>query len=81
MYEASYDDYTAGRYDLAIQGFQGFIQAFPRLPNAADETYIKSLMKPNYERGKMANWIAPPVASCCAPEMTMPSSRSLTTPA
>lgn len=39
MYEASYDDYTAGRYDLAIQGFQGFIQAFPRLPNAADAQY------------------------------------------
>ena len=30
------------------------------LPNEADETYIKSLMKPVYERGKMANWIAPP---------------------
>jgi benzoyl-CoA 2,3-dioxygenase component B len=30
------------------------------LPNAADETYIKSLMKPVLERGKMANWIAPP---------------------
>ena len=39
MYEASYDDYSAGRYDLAIQGFQGFIQAFPRLPNAADAQY------------------------------------------
>jgi benzoyl-CoA 2,3-dioxygenase component B len=31
------------------------------LPNQSDETYIKSLMKPNYERGKMANWIAPPL--------------------
>ena len=30
------------------------------LPNDADETYIKSLMKPVYERGKMAGWIAPP---------------------
>jgi benzoyl-CoA 2,3-dioxygenase component B len=30
------------------------------LPNAADETYIKSLMHPVYERGKMASWIAPP---------------------
>ncbi len=39
MYQASYDDYSAGRYDLAIQGFQGFIQAFPRLPNAADAQY------------------------------------------
>jgi tol-pal system protein YbgF len=39
MFEASYADYSAGRYDLAIQGFQGFIQAFPRLPNAADAQY------------------------------------------
>ena len=31
------------------------------LPNDADEVYIKSLMKPVYERGKMASWIAPPV--------------------
>jgi tol-pal system protein YbgF len=39
MYEASYDDYTAGRFDLAIQGFQGFIQAFPRLAQAADAQF------------------------------------------
>lgn len=31
------------------------------LPTDADETYIKSLMQPVYERGKMANWIAPPI--------------------
>jgi len=30
------------------------------LPNDADETYIKSLMQPVYEPGKMASWIAPP---------------------
>ena len=30
------------------------------LPTAADETYVKSLMHPVYERGKMASWIAPP---------------------
>ena len=30
------------------------------LPSDADETYVKSLMHPVYERGKMANWIAPP---------------------
>ena len=35
MYETSYDDYTAGRFDLAIQGLQGFIQAYPRTPQAA----------------------------------------------
>jgi TolA-binding protein len=39
MYETSYDDYTTGRYDLAIQGFQAYIQAFPRTPNAADAQY------------------------------------------
>jgi benzoyl-CoA 2,3-dioxygenase component B len=30
------------------------------LPSDADKAYIKSLMKPVYEPGKMANWIAPP---------------------
>jgi len=30
------------------------------LPNDVDETYIKSLMHPVYEPGKMASWIAPP---------------------
>lgn len=30
------------------------------LPTEADEVYIKSLMHPVYERGKMASWIAPP---------------------
>src|SRR5262245_164841 len=34
-YDTSYDDYTAGRYDLAIQGFQAFIQSFPRMATAA----------------------------------------------
>ena len=34
MFDTSLDDYTAGRYDLAIQGLQGFIQAFPRTPQA-----------------------------------------------
>lgn len=31
------------------------------VPNDADELYIKSLMHPVYERGKMASWIAPPI--------------------
>ena len=30
------------------------------LPNDQDELYIKSLMQPVLERGKMASWIAPP---------------------
>jgi len=39
MYDTSYDDYTAGRFDLAIDGFQNFITTFPRLPKAADAQY------------------------------------------
>lgn len=39
MFDASFDDYSAGRYELAIQGFRGFIQAFPRLTQAADAQY------------------------------------------
>jgi benzoyl-CoA 2,3-dioxygenase component B len=30
------------------------------LPSAADQSYVESLMKPVHERGKIANWIAPP---------------------
>jgi benzoyl-CoA 2,3-epoxidase subunit B len=30
------------------------------LPNDSDREYINSLMKPVYEAGKIANWIAPP---------------------
>jgi tol-pal system protein YbgF len=36
MFDNTMDDYTAGRFDLAIQGFQSFIQAFPRSPKAAE---------------------------------------------
>jgi tol-pal system protein YbgF len=36
MFDNTMDDYTAGRYDLAIQGFESFIQAFPRSPRAAE---------------------------------------------
>jgi len=39
MYESSLDDYTAGRWDLAIEGFKNFIAAFPRFPQAADAEY------------------------------------------
>lgn len=39
MFESSYDDYTAGRWDLAIQGFQNFIAAFPRAPQTPNALY------------------------------------------
>jgi benzoyl-CoA 2,3-dioxygenase component B len=30
------------------------------LPTEVDRTYVRSLMQPVYERGKIASWIAPP---------------------
>ena len=30
------------------------------LPTAVDKTYVRSLMQPVHERGKIASWIAPP---------------------
>ncbi len=30
------------------------------LPTEVDKTYVRSLMRPVYERGKIADWIAPP---------------------
>jgi benzoyl-CoA 2,3-dioxygenase component B len=30
------------------------------LPTPADDDFVRSLMQPVYERGKMASWIAPP---------------------
>jgi tol-pal system protein YbgF len=39
MFQASYDDYMAARYDLAIQGFENFLQLYPRIPQAADAQF------------------------------------------
>jgi benzoyl-CoA 2,3-dioxygenase component B len=30
------------------------------LPTVVDKTYVRSLMRPVHERGKIAAWIAPP---------------------
>jgi tol-pal system protein YbgF len=39
MFESAFDDFTTGRYDTAIAGFQLFIQTFPRLPQAAQAQF------------------------------------------
>jgi tol-pal system protein YbgF len=36
MYDQSYADYSAGQYDLAVDGFQAFIRTFPTSPRAAE---------------------------------------------
>jgi tol-pal system protein YbgF len=35
-YDSAYSDYAAGRYDLAIEGFETFLRFFPRHINADD---------------------------------------------
>jgi benzoyl-CoA 2,3-dioxygenase component B len=51
--EASPDGQLLGAEDWAAQ--QG-----RWLPTEMDKTYVRSLMQPVYERGKIAAWIAPP---------------------
>ncbi len=36
MYEASFADYTAGQWDLAVEGFQSYIRLFPRTDKTDD---------------------------------------------
>jgi tol-pal system protein YbgF len=38
-FESAFDDFSAGRYETAIQGFQLFIQTFPTLPQAAEAQF------------------------------------------
>jgi tol-pal system protein YbgF len=38
-YETAYSDYTAGNYDIAIDGFETFLKFFPKHPNA-DEAQL-----------------------------------------
>ena len=39
MYETSYDDYMAGRYGIAIDGFEAFVKMFPKAPQAGSAMY------------------------------------------
>ena len=38
-FDSAYDDFTASRYDLAIEGFNSFIRAFPKHPRAAEAQF------------------------------------------
>ncbi|HVT17346.1 MAG TPA: tol-pal system protein YbgF [Thermoanaerobaculia bacterium] len=39
LYNAAYSDYTKGSYDLAMRGFQQYVESFPNTPLAANATY------------------------------------------
>ena len=56
-------EYSAGRFDLL--GDQISEQTWNQkcadwLPTAQDKAYVKSLMRPVLEKGKIASWVAPP---------------------
>ena len=41
LYDSAFSDYTAGHFDLAVQGFESFIKSFPRSEQADDaQVYI-----------------------------------------
>lgn len=41
LYDSAYADYTAGQWDLAVQGFESYIKSFPRSEKADDaQVYI-----------------------------------------
>ena len=70
MYDQSYGDYSAGQYDLAIEGFQAFIRTFPTSPNADEaQLYIGNSL---YNAGKNAE------ARRRAPEGDQPTTRRAT---
>jgi tol-pal system protein YbgF len=39
MYDAAYYDFTRGKYDVAIEGFEEFIKQYPDSPNADNARY------------------------------------------
>jgi tol-pal system protein YbgF len=39
LYNAAYNDYLKGSYDLALRGFQQYLESFPSTPLAANATY------------------------------------------
>jgi benzoyl-CoA 2,3-dioxygenase component B len=55
--------YAAGHFDLEgnpISEATWNARVHEWLPTSEDKAYVKSLMQPCFERGKMASWIAPP---------------------
>ena len=55
--------YASGHFDLEgnpISEEEWEAKHAEWLPTDADKTYVKSLMKPCLEPGKIASWIAPP---------------------
>lgn len=61
LYDSAYADYTAGQFDLAVQGFESFIKSFPRSEQSDDaQVYIGNsyLQAGRYEKAVEAYDVA-----------------------
>jgi tol-pal system protein YbgF len=52
LYDLAWADYTAGNYDLAVEGFSGYVRSFPRSEFADNAQYY--IGESYYQRGKLA---------------------------
>lgn len=52
VYETAWADYTAGNFDLAIDGFNGYVRSFPRSESADNAQYYVG--ESYFQRGKLA---------------------------
>ena len=52
LYDTAWADYTAGNYDLAIEGFNGYVRSFPRSEFADNAQYYVG--ESFFQRGKLA---------------------------
>ena len=52
LYDLAWADYTAGNYDLAVEGFASFVRSFPRSESADNAQYY--IGESYYQRGKLA---------------------------
>lgn len=52
LYDLAWADYTAGNYDLAVEGFSSYVRSFPRSEFADNAQYY--IGESYYQRGKLA---------------------------
>ena len=52
LYDLAWADYTAGNYDLAVEGFASYVRSFPRSESADNAQYY--IGESYYQRGKLA---------------------------
>ncbi len=52
LYDLAWADYTAGNYDLAVEGFASYVRSFPKSESADNAQYY--IGESFFQRGKLA---------------------------